>query len=280
MTRLRLIPLGLLLPELIDSTCAANLPARPHSIAGHPCSSIRTDWQTGTFAGDPQLVAVLRGSDSTVHVERRNKSWWSGFGSVFRLGMRHIAEGADHLLFLLALLLPAPLLVARGRWTGYSDARRCLVKICRVVTAFTAGHSVSLAAGVMNLAHVPGRPIEVLIAFSILVSALHALRPIFPGREAIVGAASVSCMVWRSPLRCRNSVSVAGRELRASSRSISESRPCSSSSWRRRCPRCSFSAERVCIRRSEPAVRCLPASPPQDGSRSGFGACAIRPTLW
>ena len=30
------------------------------------------------------------------------------------------------------------------------------------------------------------RPVEVLIAFSILVSAAHALRPLFPGREALI----------------------------------------------------------------------------------------------
>jgi hypothetical protein len=35
---------------------------------------------------------------------------------------------------------------------------------------------------------VPGRPIEVLIALSILVSAVHALRPLFPGREARIAA--------------------------------------------------------------------------------------------
>jgi hypothetical protein len=33
---------------------------------------------------------------------------WSGFGGAFRLGVHHIAEGTDHLLFLLTLLLPAP----------------------------------------------------------------------------------------------------------------------------------------------------------------------------
>ena len=32
--------------------------------------------------------------------------WYRGFASMFRLGIRHIAEGTDHLLFLLALLLP------------------------------------------------------------------------------------------------------------------------------------------------------------------------------
>ncbi|HEV2380750.1 MAG TPA: HupE/UreJ family protein [Terriglobia bacterium] len=38
-----------------------------------------------------------------------------GLASIFRLGMRHIAEGPDHLLFLLALLLPAPLLASGSR---------------------------------------------------------------------------------------------------------------------------------------------------------------------
>lgn len=34
----------------------------------------------------------------------------------------------------------------------------------------------------------PNRPIEVFIAISILVSAIHALRPLFPGKEAAIAA--------------------------------------------------------------------------------------------
>jgi hypothetical protein len=63
---------------------------------------------------------------------------------------------------------------------------RSLLQIGKVVTAFTIGHSVTLAAGAMDVLHVPARPIEVLIAASILVSAAHALRPVFPGREAVI----------------------------------------------------------------------------------------------
>jgi hypothetical protein len=112
----------------------------------------------------------------------------SGFAGVFRLGMRHIAEGTDHLLFLLVLLLPAPLLSAGSRWAGYTGAREALLRILRVVTAFTMGHSITLALAALGLVHVPSRPIEVLIAVSILVSAVHALRPLFPGREAAIAA--------------------------------------------------------------------------------------------
>lgn len=107
---------------------------------------------------------------------------------MFRLGMRHIAEGTDHLLFLLALLLPAPLLVFRSRWAGFAGVRHSVLQTLRVVTAFTVGHSITLALAALGLVRVPSRPIEVLIAFSILVSAAHALRPLFPGREAGIAA--------------------------------------------------------------------------------------------
>jgi len=111
-----------------------------------------------------------------------------GFASLFRLGMHHIAEGTDHLLFLLALLLPAPLLAAGSRWAGFAGTRHSLLQILKVVTAFTIGHSITLALAALGFVRAPARPIEVLIAVSILVSAIHALRPLFPGREAIIAA--------------------------------------------------------------------------------------------
>jgi HupE / UreJ protein len=123
--------------------------------------------------------------------------WWTsvrgwidavGFTSVFRLGMRHIAEGTDHLLFLLALLLPAPMIAVGSRWAGFAGVRHSLLRILRIATAFTIGHSITLALAALGLVRVPSRPIEVLIAVSILLSALHALRPIFPGREAAIAA--------------------------------------------------------------------------------------------
>ena len=112
----------------------------------------------------------------------------AGFSSLFRLGMHHIAEGTDHLLFLFTLLLPAPLLAAPARWAGPAATRSALGRTLRVVTAFTLGHSLTLALAALGLVSVPSRPIEVLIAISILVSAIHALRPLFPGREAIIAA--------------------------------------------------------------------------------------------
>jgi hypothetical protein len=113
---------------------------------------------------------------------------WSGFGAAFRLGMHHIAEGADHLLFLLALLLPAPLLARQRRWNGSAGISGSLLRIIGVVTGFTLGHSFTLVLAGLGLVRVPGMPVEVLIAVSILISAIHALRPLFPGREVAIAA--------------------------------------------------------------------------------------------
>jgi hypothetical protein len=102
--------------------------------------------------------------------------------------MRHIAEGTDHLLFLVAPLLPAPLLAFRSRWAGFAAVRHSWLQISKVVSAFTIGHSITLAVAALALVRVPSRPIEVLIAVSILLSAAHAIRPPFPGREPGIAA--------------------------------------------------------------------------------------------
>lgn len=114
------------------------------------------------------------------------QAWLSGiqFSSLFHLGIRHIAEGTDHLLFLLTLLLPAPLLAAAGHWGPPAGVRQSLLRILGIVTAFTIGHSITLSLAALGFIRVPSHPIEVLIAVSIFVSALHALHPILPGKEA------------------------------------------------------------------------------------------------
>ena len=113
-------------------------------------------------------------------------AWLTGgqFSSLFRLGMRHIAGGTDHLLLLLVLLLPAPLFVSGMRWGPPSGASSSLFRILGIVTAFTIGHSMTLSVAAFTALNIPSRPVEVLIAVSIFVSAVHAWRPIFPGKEA------------------------------------------------------------------------------------------------
>ena len=145
---------------------------------------------------DINLVAQQRSADQSTYALDYVQSAMasprstnaSSFVSMFRLGARHIAEGTDHLLFLLALLLPAPLCVRGARWAGTTGWTTSLGAILKVVTAFTLGHSLTLALGASGVVTVPGRPVEILIALSILMSAAHAVRPLFPGKEAAVAA--------------------------------------------------------------------------------------------
>lgn len=89
-----------------------------------------------------------------------------------RLGFDHIvsAGALDHLLFLLVLVAPF-----RAR-----DWRTLLV----VASAFTVGHSVTLALAVTDLVHAPTRLIEFLIPLTIVGAGLQNLR----GRETEVKA--------------------------------------------------------------------------------------------
>lgn len=100
------------------------------------------------------------------------------FGAAVHLGVEHISEGADHLLFLIMLLLPAPLIARRGRWTPTDDVRRSTGRIVHVVTAFAIGHSLTLALAAFGLVSVPTRIVESAIALSIVVSGIHAIRPL------------------------------------------------------------------------------------------------------
>lgn len=145
---------------------------------------------------EPQSIYEIDYQQATTAVTtcqslwQRSRIWLNGLQteSLFRLGMRHIAEGTDHLLFLLVLLLPAPLLVSGACWGPPATLRQSLLRILGIVTAFTIGHSITLGLAAFGLVHAPERPIEVLIAVSILVSAVHALRPLFPGKETWIAA--------------------------------------------------------------------------------------------
>ncbi|MCU1690627.1 MAG: hypothetical protein JWN20_2555 [Jatrophihabitantaceae bacterium] len=154
--------------------------------------TVHSDWAAGHDDGSYELGIIeldtASGAVPAFHVDLDDGSTLRGFLSMLTLGVRHIEEGTDHQLFLLALLVPAPLMAVRGRWTAPATTRQSLQRIGRITAAFTLGHSVTLALGTLGLP-VPRRPIEALIAVSIIVAAAHAIRPIFPGREALVAAA-------------------------------------------------------------------------------------------
>lgn len=127
--------------------------------------------QRDTVTGD---VLPLR-----VDLEDAEGEGSSSFTGMVGVGMHHIAEGTDHRLFLLTLLLPAPLRAVAGRWRGAVSTKTALRRILAITLAFTLGHSVTLAAGSLGLP-VPIGTVEALIALSILIAVARAVRPLSP----------------------------------------------------------------------------------------------------
>ena len=81
-----------------------------------------------------------------------SQSGWQVAGTYVVQGIRHILFGADHMLFVLGLLL-----IVTDRWM-----------LLKTVTAFTAAHSITLAIATLGYADVPVVPLNAAIALSIL----------------------------------------------------------------------------------------------------------------
>jgi len=144
---------------------------------------VRRDIRNGLAGDKPMPIGLMGFGKTHLDVDGSNGSWWQGFCQLLKLGMRHIAEGADHQLFLLALLLPAPLMATAGRWRTPAASCKSLRNLLGIVSGFTLGHSTTLALAAAGWIVAPTRAVEVLIAVSILVSSIHAWRPLFAGRE-------------------------------------------------------------------------------------------------
>lgn len=95
-----------------------------------------------------------------------------------KTGITHIWEGYDHVLFLLALLLPAVLRRENGAWMPVTAFRPALVEVLKVVTAFTIAHSITLSLAVLDVVRLPSRLVESGIAVSVLVVALNNVFPV------------------------------------------------------------------------------------------------------
>ena len=102
------------------------------------------------------------------------------------MGMKHIREGLDHILFLFTLLLIAPLSATNNSWSDFQGLKYTLSRFLKISLSFTIGHSITLLAGSFNLINFSPQYIEVLIALSILISAINCLKPIFFHKETII----------------------------------------------------------------------------------------------
>ena len=107
---------------------------------------VRFEWLDGRT-----VQSIVRPSQPWVEIAA-SQTPWEVTGTYVSEGIRHILFGADHLLFVLGLLL-----IVGNRWM-----------LVKTVTAFTVAHSITLAIATLGVADVPALPLNAAIALSIL----------------------------------------------------------------------------------------------------------------
>ncbi|MEM9265470.1 MAG: HupE/UreJ family protein [Cyanobacteria bacterium P01_F01_bin.13] len=172
------------LPETIDVTYDVILEQLPQHTN---MALVEENWRTGTFQNESTPLMLFKRPGQTQTLDLSAGGIWQGFSAIVNLGILHIVEGIDHVLFLVALLLPS---VLRRRedslWQPVGKFSTALIYIVKIATAFTIAHSITLCLATLQIVQVPSRLVESIIAASIGLAALDIFIPIFRGRSWLI----------------------------------------------------------------------------------------------
>jgi hypothetical protein len=129
-----------------------------------------------TVNGTQTAIFSPENHDSSFKI--REQSAVAQFFQFVREGVFHIWGGIDHILFLLALLLPSVLRRENGRWQPVGNFRTAFSSVLKIVTAFTLAHSITLSLAALQVVSLPSRLVESTIAASVVLAALNNVFPI------------------------------------------------------------------------------------------------------
>lgn len=159
---------------------------------------IESYWDGGIFNNEANALHDFKVGDTIQTVTLDDPSFFAGLGGTIDLGIEHIEIGTDHILFVLVLLLPSVLVFGRGdsdqtgfvqgdpTWMPAQDFKSSFWKVLKIATMFTIAHSITLTLAGLGLFELPSRPVEALIALSIIAAAFHNLRPVFNDKEWLI----------------------------------------------------------------------------------------------
>lgn len=141
-----------------------------------------------TVEGVDTGTSTVLGPENPV-LKLRPVSMAESAAAFFRQGLIHLWLGLDHVLFLLALLLPSVVYRWRGHWWARREVGVAVREVAGIVTAFTLAHSLTLAISALGVFSLPSRLVETLIALSIVLAAVNVFRPVLGGRRYLIGFA-------------------------------------------------------------------------------------------
>lgn len=160
------------------------------------------NWKAGVVDNQSMIGHAFGRNNTKTELVLADKGIWKGFWALVKLGMWHIWIGLDHILFIVALILPA---VVRRRddkegmaiagvvddnyskqWAPVAKFKPAFFYILKIITFFTIAHSITLALAALDIVSLPSRVVETIIALSIALAALHNITPIFKAKEWII----------------------------------------------------------------------------------------------
>ena len=127
-------------------------------------------------------VAVFGPETATQRFDPASAGSRSSFLTFVKEGVWHIWIGYDHILFLVALLLPGVLRRTRTGWEPVSEIRPAIISVVKIVTAFTVSHSITLSLAALEIVRLPPRLVEAAIAASVALAAVNNLVRVLPER--------------------------------------------------------------------------------------------------
>lgn len=158
---------------------------------------IEYNWKAGIHANEsiPSLIFTSGNTKQELPLSQ-SASVLLGFYAMIKMGVWHIWIGFDHILFLLALLLPSVLIFRHeDELSGVDPSLKrspvdrfkpALLNVVKIVTFFTLAHSVTLSLASLEIVDLPSRLVESVIAISIALAALHNIWPVLKNKEWII----------------------------------------------------------------------------------------------
>ena len=187
------------LPDEIEVTYSVFLEEDPKHIN---MLAYEYNWKAGLINNESIVALDFTKGNATKTLSLTDSSIWKGFVAMVKQGVWHIWIGLDHILFLLALILPSVVRrkkrmveVAPGKtesryyiwgWEPVKKFKPAFIYIITVITFFTIAHTITLTLASLEIVSLPSRVVESIIALSIGLAAYHNITPIFKGRDWII----------------------------------------------------------------------------------------------
>ncbi len=168
---------------------------------------IEYNWKAGVINNEAQISLSFTPDSTKEVLSLTDSSVWNGFMAMVRQGVWHIWIGLDHILFLLALILPSvvrrwhdtridpsnkPEMTIKKSgfitwdWFPVQRFRPAFIYIVKIVTFFTIAHTITLSLASLEIINLPSRLVESIIALSIGLAAYHNIKPIFKGKDWVI----------------------------------------------------------------------------------------------